>query len=273
MSKDPTQIIADIQARISSRPPKDKPERPATVTRLPFWPHALRAAPSGAFRSALFPALGRGQRRWLRDETIFSVTGVTVTFRGEQFDQSDLDVLLEIWHRLRDQDGEVEFSANNMLQALGRQAGTSGYDWLHAVIFRLTAGTVNISDHGNDYFGHLIEGGARDKATKRYALSVNAKFAQLFRAAWSTLDMDQRRSLKTPTARSLHAYLSSHRDPGPHRIVTLIGIAGLTGKNAKATVTKALAELETVGFLSAWSVNKDLVTLHRAVDNSGLDLA
>jgi hypothetical protein len=269
MSKDPTQIIADIQARISSRPPKDKPERPATVTRLPFWPHALRAAPSGAFRSALFPALGRGQRRWLRDETIFSVKGVTVTFRGEQFDQSDLDVLLEIWHRLRDQDGAVEFAANDMLLALGRQVGKSGRDWLRSVITRLVAGTVNIADHGTEYTGHLVDDSERDKATKRYVLSVNAKFARLFRAAWSTLDIDQRRVLKTPTARSLHAYLSSHREPGPHKVITLIGIAGLTGVNARTTVKKALAELQAIGFLSAWSIDKDLVMLRRAVDNSG----
>lgn len=268
MPKDPTKIIADLQARISSRPPKDKPEQPATVTRLPFWPHALRAAPSGAFRSALFPALGRVQRRWLRDETIFSVKGVTVTFRGEQFDQSDLDVLLEIWHRMRGQDGEVEFSANDMLVALGRQVGTSGYDWLRSVITRLVAGTVSIVDHGNEYQGHLIDGSDRDKVTKRYALSVNAKFAKLFGVAWSTLDIDQRRALKTPTARSLHAYLSSHRNPGPHRVVTLIGITGLTGVNARTTVKKALAELQAIGFLSAWSIDKDLVTLHRAVDNS-----
>jgi hypothetical protein len=264
---DPAKSVADIQARTSPRPPKDKPERPATVTRLPFWPDALRAAPSAAFRSALFPALGRVQRRRLWDETIFSVNGVTVTFRGEQFDQSDLDVLLEIWHRLRDHDDTVEFAAHDLLLSLGHPTGKSNHEWLRRVIDRLTAGYVKINDHHAEYFGHLVDGGRRDKDTKRYSLSIHSDLARLFCAAWSSLDIDQRRALKTPTARSLHAYLSSHRDPGPHKIVTLIGIAGLTGVNAKTTVTKALAELEAVGFLSMWSIDKHLVTLRRAVDN------
>lgn len=265
--------IARPKKRPVEKPPVEQPAPPpppppVNLLQIPFWNHALRAAPSSAFRSALFPALGRVKRRLLWDETLFSVTGVTVTFRGEQFDQSDLDVLLEIWHRMRGQSGSVGFAANDMLLALGRHTGKSDHDWLRSVIKRLVDGSVTINDHGHEYNGHLINDSARDKVTKRYTLSVNERFVVLFRSAWSSLDLTQRRALKSPTARSLHAYLSSHRDPGPHQSETLISLAGLTGVNAKTTLKKALAELEAVGFLSAWSVDKHLVTLTKAVDNS-----
>ena len=231
--------LAEKAEREKATVPQPKPPATARLILFPEWADTRRAAPSAAFRSALFPALGRQKRRKLWDEQIYSVKGVTVLFRGEQFDQSDLDVYLEILHLMADQHGTAEFTAHSLLKALGRKIGASGYEWLHSVIIRLTAGTVDMTDHKTRYFGHLIEGGTRDETTKKYVLSVNAKFAHMFKVAWSTLDIKQRRSLKSDTAKALHAYYSSHLNPKFHRYDTLAGIAGIVGKNSKATLLKA----------------------------------
>jgi hypothetical protein len=71
----------------------------------------------------------------------------------------------------------------------------------------------------------------------------------MFKAAWSTVDIQQRRALKSDTAKALHAYYSSHINPGLHGYDTLADIAGINGKNRKATVLKAHKELEEIGFL------------------------
>ena len=231
------------------------------VLPFPVWPDPRRAAPSAAFRSALFPAIGRQKRRKLWDEPIYSVKGVTVIFRGEQFDQSDLDVFLEIIHQMRDNPTEAEFTAHGLLKALGRATGKKNYEWLHTVIIRLTAGTVDMTDHQRRYFGHLIDGGERDEGTKKYVLSINPKVAEMFRAAWSSLDINQRRSLKSDTAKALHAYYSSHVNPGFHRFETLAGIVGIVGKNRNATIRKAHQELEEAGFLLAWDATKEGVSV------------
>jgi hypothetical protein len=262
---DPTKAITALAARQLSKPkatptPVVVTPAPPLPTTLPHWPDHRRAAPSAALRSALFPALGRVKRRRLWDEPIFAVGDVVVTFRGEQLDQSDLDIYLEILHLLRGR-GEVSFTAHAMLKALGKSTGRSDHEWLRDVILRLAGGLVRIKlpDHP-EYFGSLVDGGFRDDATGQYVLSVNSKLARLVGAAWSSLDIGQRRALRTPTAKALHAYLSSHRNPGPHRLDTLVGIAGLTGAKAKATIQKALEALQGAGFLSGYVVDGDLVT-------------
>ena len=229
----------------------------AQLILFPEWADQRRAAPNAIFRSAIFPALGRQKRRKLWDEQIYSVKGVTVLFRGEQFDQSDLDVYLEILHPMRNQPETAEFTAHGLLKALGRHAGKKDYEWLHSVIIRLTAGTVDMTDHKTRYFGHLIEGGTRDELTKKYSLSVNPRFANLFRAAWSSFDVEQRRALKSDTAKALHAYYSSHLNPCLHCYDTLADLTGITGKNRKATLLKAHKELEEVGFLIGYEPTKE----------------
>lgn len=230
---------------------------PCQLLIWPEWADTRRAAPSGVFRSALFPATGRGQRKWLKDETIYSTKGLKVIFRGEQFDQTDLDVYLEILHLMRDQPDSVEFTAHGLLKALGRKTGKKDYDWLHSVIIRLTAGTVDMTDHKTRYFGHLIEGGKRDEITKKYTLRTNADFAQVFKAAWSSLDIEQRRRLKSDTAKALHAYYSGHVNPEKHLFETLAGICGLVGVNRKTTLIKAHKELEEAGYILAMDIEKD----------------
>lgn len=258
------------QSRAKKKATGSAEPKPAPCQLLiwPEWADTRRAAPSGVFRSALFPATGRGQRKWLKDEKIFSTKGLKVTFRGEQFDQTDLDVYLEILHLMRDQPDSVEFTAHGLLKALGKPIGKSGYDWLHSVIIRLTAGTVEIIDHEKRYFGHLIEGGERDEATKRYILSVNAKFSRFFKAAWSSLDIEQRRRLKSDTAKALHAYYSGHVNPEKHLFETLAGICGLVGVNRKTTLLKAHKELEETGFLLAWEHDKEGVKVKATITQS-----
>lgn len=257
--------VEELEARALKRKQERGESKPDNVVQLPLWSDPRRAAPSAAFRSALFPALGRQKRRKLWDEPIYSVKGISVTFRGEQFDQSDLDVFLEIIHQMRDHPTEAEFTAHGLLKSLGKPIGKSGYDWLHSVIIRLTAGTVDMIDHHQRYFGHLIESGVRDEITKVYHIRLNVDFVRLFRAAWSSIDIHQRRSLKSDTAKALHAYYASHLRPDFHRFDTLAGIAGLTNKHKGAmhrTILKAHQELESVGFLLTWEATKEGVQVN-----------
>ncbi|MCK7471685.1 MAG: hypothetical protein MZU95_13615 [Desulfomicrobium escambiense] len=104
-------------------------------------------------------------------------------------------------------------------------------------------------------------------ATGAYKITLNRDFAAMFSKHWSSLDIVQRRSIKTPTARNLHSYLSSHHEPGPHRFETLAGFVGLSGKNARSTIRTALDQLQAVGFLSSWSEDDGKVSFLLTVDN------
>lgn len=264
------------EASVESEP---EPERPNDGIPFPQWTNGRRAAPCAVFRSALFPALKRQKRRFLKEQQIAAVDGVKVFFTGEQFDQSDLDVYLELLHIMKEQPSGTEctFSAYSLLKALGRSIGKANRKWLHSVIIRLRSGTVDMTDHNKRYFGGLIEGGVKDEITKHYTLSLNSKFAALFRAAWASLEHEQRRRLgQNPTAKALHAYYSTHAAPGPHRFDTLAAIAGLTDKNPRKVKMKIkaahdLLASEGIGFLSGYEINSN--TIQAYINQTGGQLA
>jgi hypothetical protein len=234
---------------------------------LPPCPQDRRSAPNAVFRSALFPALNfKESRPFLKGERLASVEGVDVYFTGERFDQSDLDVYLEILHLAQQQalGTECTFSAYAMLKALGRSTGSSDCKWLHSVLIRLRGGTVDMADHGRRYFGGLIEGGFKDEVSKLYRVIINPNFAILFGyGMWASIDREQRHELgRNMTAKALHAYYSTHAAPYPHRFDTLAEIAGLTGKNTrdvKARIIKAHESLKDIGFLADCQVIGDSI--------------
>jgi len=239
-------------------PAPPQAERKGQLILFPQWGEDRRAAVHAVFRSALFPALNfKEGRSFLKEEHIASVEGVDVFFTGEQFDQSDLDVYLELLQIARETPLGVEccFTAYSLLKALGRPTGKAQYRQLHSQIIRLCAGVVDMTDHGVRYFDSLVHGGTKEEDTAVYRIFLTAAYARFFKAGmWSSLDIDQRRSLRrNQTAKALHAYYSTHVAPGPHTYEKLAALIGLQNKNprdVKANIIKAHDELKRVGFLS-----------------------
>jgi hypothetical protein len=252
--------------RLQLDPRKPEPQPTAQIVQLDFWEDGKRAAPNAVFRSALFPALNSQKRQFIKEKTLGSVQGVVVIFTGEQFDQTDLDVYLELLNLAKPLPlgTSVKFSAYSFLKSIGRQTGNKDHKWLHSVLIRLRGGTVDMTDHKKRYFGGLIEGGFKDEINKQYEITINPKFAVLFGfGMWATIDREQRRTLgRNHTAKALHTYYSSHAAPGTHNFETLAGIAGLTDKNprkVKMKITAAHDHLKNVGFLDGYEVTGDTI--------------
>jgi hypothetical protein len=238
-------------------PEPPKAEQKGQLILFPQWAEDCRAAVHAIFRSALFPALNfKEGRPFFKEKRIVSVEGVEVFFTGEQFDQSDLDVYLELLNIAHESPFGVEccFTAYSLLKALDRATGKTQYQQLHSELIRLCAGTVDMTDHNVRYFGHLVEGGIKDEITSQYTIRFNPDFARLFKAGmWASLDSQQRRDLgRHQTAKALHAYYSTHAAPGPHRYEKLAALIGLTDKNprkVKLKLKEAHDDLKRVGFL------------------------
>lgn len=262
--------MAILGAHIIANPkpaPEPAPEPPAKIIQLDFWEDGRRAAPNIMFRSALFPALKfREGRPFLKQKQLFATKGGEVYFTGEQFDQSDLDVYLEILNfaKLSPLGTPVKFSAYAMLKALGRATGNANHKWLHSVLVRLRSGTVDMTDHKARYGGGLIHIFVKDEITKEYEIIIDPRFAALFGfGMWATLDKVQRYELgRNQTAKALHAYYSTHAAPGPHEYETLAEIAGLKNRNKRqlhADIIKAHEELKRVGFLSDYEAGPQTI--------------
>src|SRR5881227_3196662 len=95
LSRDLAEAVESLRRTLEAKKETVTPKPPgapkgAQLVLFPQWADTRRAAPCAIFRSALFSALGRVKRPYLKNQKIASVDGVEITFTGEQFDQSDL---------------------------------------------------------------------------------------------------------------------------------------------------------------------------------------
>jgi hypothetical protein len=259
--------IEIITAEQAEKSPNISTNSPLKTIQLELWDNDKRASPNAFFRSALFPAMNPKQkenRPFVKANKVFSIGGVVVEFTGEQFDQSDLDIYLELLNMAKPLPlgTELKFSAHSLLKALEIPTGGSNHKHLHAVLIRLCSGVIDITDHKKRYFGQLLHGGIRDELTQNYEISINPKFATIFNGGnWASVDKQERKALgRNATAKGLHAYYSSHVMPSFHKFETLASLLGLKNNDKagiKRTLIKAHDELKETGFIDSYELNEN----------------
>lgn len=260
-----------------------KPELSVTIVRLPMWPAAVRAAPNGVLRSALFGVAERGGSNQLMVvEHIASVEGIELFYTGPRLDQTDFDVYQALLHLCRHQAmGErCEFTAHELLRALGRcdTGGARGSrKVLDRQLSRMNATAVRIKVGRYSYEGSLIGEIARDEATKRYVVVVNPKLRPLFEVdQYTQLDWEVRRALMgKPFAQWLHGFYSSHAEPFALSLDKLRELSGSKSTQRfhfKAKLVKALGELakalEANGQPFVYGIEGELVHVTRTPSRS-----
>lgn len=246
----------------------------ATVTpiQLPLWPEAKRGTPNSFIRSALFAAIQGKDRQYMKEAVLASQDGIVVKYTGEQLNQADLDVWETIVHLAREQPLGItaSFTAHGLLKAMGLPTGNSQHKQLHSTLLRLTACAVEVTHEGKTYFGPLIKSGAKDEVTRHYGIELNTGIIKLFgENQWTALDWKQRQELRQePLTQALHAFYSSHRKPYPLKLATLQAYTGGRNKQPadfKRKVRVALERLVELGFLLSFKMEKDLVSVERAL--------
>ena len=247
----------------------------AKIVYLPAWPEMRRASPNEIVRSALFNVRNRNvKRRDFKDEPIAVFGDATITYRGEELRQDDLDVWLQLLHLARQQPlGEwVEFTAYGMLKALGWPNTGPNYQRLRACLSRLQATALRIQSRrlGRWMILSLVKECRRtdeNGQSGRWRVQVCKEMCQLFAEPFCTLlGWDQRKTLG-PLAKWLHAFYASHAEPYPLKTTTIQAACGSDTQSTRKfrqLLKAALDELKTVGFLKNWWVMKELVYVERA---------
>jgi hypothetical protein len=254
------------------KPSPKPPTRSEQAQQLPLFKEAY-AIPNALLRAALFPAREiSAPRRLVKEKPIFAVEGIQVTFSGEEFDQTDLDVLLGILEigTYIPVGQKFTFSGHALLKLLGRDTGGTQHDWLQNVTTRLRLGTVVIGHNRKRFFGGFLNDGVKDEVTGHYTVSINPKLILLFGCdMWSKVDRAQRTALgRNTTAKALHGYYSSHAKPGKHHIDTLAQIAGLRAKQRAVRKRQVLKAHEAMkapacGFLEDYTVEGECIAVEK----------
>lgn len=244
---------SDLVARIEAlgddlaKEQEQKAPTPAKVIQLPLWPEPVRAVPNGFLRSALFGAIAKGRRKYIKDDEIAAVDGVTIRYKGERLDQGDLDVWESVLHavRLQELGSQCRITSYALLKLMGKTDSGKNRATLHSRIKRLVANAVEVRQGRYCYMGSLINEAIKDEETQEWLIEMNPKLRPLFAAdQFTQIEWAVRRKLDgKPLAQWLHGFYASHAKPLPMRMETLLKLAGsedVSPRSAQQTLRKAL---------------------------------
>lgn len=259
--------IAAAQTKKTAEKKKEKALEPQL--KLELWPEATRGIPNAILRGALF-GIGRERKVHKKRTLVASVEGYEIRFKGETFNQTDLDVLESMLHLAMPHPlgKKVEFSVHTFLQNLGRKTSGEQHEQFKEQISRLIGGVVEITDikAGVTFMSTLVQKAYRDEKTGRYVVIFDKDMLALYESGYTLIDWQQRMALgQSNLAKWLHGFYASHASPFDYKVETLLHLSGstTTHKAFKVALKKALAELVTVGAIQSWDINDDLVHIER----------
>lgn len=261
--------LAKARARGKTGKPAPAPAKQLT---LPMWPDAARGVPNAFLRNALFGTSSIRKTHKNRTPLISSVEQYEIRFKGETFNQTDLDVWETLLHlaRLQPLGTKVEFTAHALLKELDRGTGGKDHEQLKEELARLGSGWTEITDKKakKTFAGNFISSYVRDDVTDRYVVSFTPEMAQLYEAGHTLIDLEQRRALgRNNLAKWLHGHYASHATPYPYKVETLRDLSGSTTtvKAFKLKLKKALDAVKAIGAIQSWSIDdSDLVHVVRS---------
>lgn len=228
---------------------------------LELWPDAVRGVPNAVLRGALF---GVSQRRKTHKKRtlIAALDGYEIRFKGETFNQTDLDLWETLLHlaRLQPLGTKVEFTAYALLKELGRGTGGKDQEQLKEELARLGSGWTEITwtKEQKTFAGNLLSSYFRDDQTGRYVVKFNPDMLQLYGVGHTLIDWSERRALGSSSlAKWLHGFYASHAKPFAYKSETLHGLCGSTAelKEFRRMLRAALAQLVDVGAIKSWSID------------------
>lgn len=206
------------------------PASSSNVVRLPLWPEAVRAVPNGFLRSALFGAIRKGRRRYIKGEQLAAVDGIEIRYTGERLDQGDLDVWESVLHavRLQELGSRCRLTSYALLKLMGLTDTGKNRATLHERITRLVACAVELKQGRYVYIGGLIRFAAKDEETQEWVIELDEKLRPLFAIdQFTQVEWAVRHELGGhQLAQWLHGFYASHAQPFPLKVETLHKLCG-----------------------------------------------
>ncbi|WIF68118.1 plasmid replication initiator TrfA [Metapseudomonas otitidis] len=233
--------LARLGESLSSRSsalPEVPEDLPSTDLRMESWPDQARGVPNITLRSALFGSSRSTSNTYLQRAEIFCQKPTRMRYTGPRLDQGDLDVWITVLHIARQRKMGTAFktSAYELLKQQGKTDAGNNRKTLYKRLHRLTAATLEIERPRSTYTGGLIFSFERDELTHELALTLDPKLSKLFGPdEFTHVDWPIRRCLNAkPLAQWLHGFLSSHAEPIPMAVDTIMRMAGSLDASASS---------------------------------------
>lgn len=241
------------------------------------WPATKWGIPSLFVRCALFAGVPKPRGRMVDENVVLVAQAGGMAIRrvsGAEWIQYDLSVLM-LLVQIADATGRFEFGVDDLLRMLGITPAGNTRKALEQSLCRL-AGRMSLdSTDGNrqhrrntSALAEFTWSTRRNKGTGQKCFGELSKaLMELYVSSNVThIETTQRLALPAGLAQWLHAYYSSHREPIPVTVIDLAKWAGLTSspKEAARLIREALMSMQSVGFLTAFTVAEGRVTVERS---------
>lgn len=270
--KTPLQALEELKAKKKAPAPMAK----VTTTTKPIqlalelWPDAVRGVPNAVLRGSLF-SVSKQRATAKKRELLAAVDGIEIRFKGERFNQVDLDLWEMLLHlaRLQPLGDRVEFSSYSLLKELGRGTGGKDHEDLKEDVARLLGGVVEITwtDTNRTFIGHLVDKAFRDEKTQRYVVIFDTRMLGLYEGGYTYIDWERRKALKgNHLAKWLAGFYASHAQPYAYKVETLKNLCGSTVARLpdfRRMLKAALDELVEVGSIQSWEIKDDLLHISK----------
>jgi hypothetical protein len=253
--------LTRLEESLSNRPlaqPLAQHDARQTESRLTSWPDEVRGVPNITLRSALFGSSRSSSQAYLQCADIYTQRPARMRYTGPRLDQGDLDVWITLLHIARRKPLGKSFktSAYELLKQQGKADAGNNMKTLYKRLHRLAAATLEISAARHSYTGGLIDSIYKDEIKHKLVITLNHELSNLFGPNQFThIDWSVRRSLNSkPLAQWLHGYLSTHAEPIPVSIDTLMLMAGsldVSASSREQNLRRALDALQHASNLHA----------------------
>lgn len=283
-SKKASQMTSEELAEFVEKKRKEAQERDAEQesnaiktekkVSLPLWPEAVRAVPNGFLRSALFGAIRKGRRRFVKGEQLAAVDGIEIHYTGERLDQGDLDVYESVLHavRLQELGSQCRITSYALLKLMGKTDSGKNRATLLTRVERLRANAIRMKQGRYSFIGGLVDEAYKDEETQEWVIVLNPKLRALYGAdQFTQIQWTVRHALDgQQIAQWLHGFYASHAKPFPFKVETLLKLCGsedaslTSGRQKLRKALDAVAEASAVhgeGF--SYEIRGDLVYVEK----------
>lgn len=246
---------AKQRAEREKRDPLPGAPLPKNVVQLPLWPEPVRAVPNGFLRSALFGAIRKGRRRFVKGEHLAALDGIEIHYTGERLDQGDLDVYESVLHsvRLQELGSQCRVTSYALLKLMGKTDTGKNRATLQTRIERLRANAIRMKQGRYSFIGGLVDEAYKDEETQEWVIVLNPKLRALYGAdQFTQIEWAVRQALDgRQLAQWLHGFYASHAKPFPMRMETLLKLAGSENDSPSSAQQKLRQALDAVAEASA----------------------
>jgi hypothetical protein len=258
--RDLVQHSLELQAKAKARSAQIQQEIDAGKDRpvqMRLFPDDVRVIPNYLARTPLFAPVRPGRRKQLNSELLASPRGFELRYSGEQLDQSDCDVFMQLIQEARGKTlGEpVSLNRADFLFQIGRDNGGKNYAWLSSVFKRLNGARIHVESERYKVNITLVSKTIEDKVTGAFQAVLDPDIIKIFSAnEYTHVDWDKRKAIerRVDLCKWMQNFIcSNEKGLQRHGIENLRNWSGYNSpiRKFREALLEAMQELERVGII------------------------